>query len=337
MKGLLKKALHTAFNLPPIRRTALARLRNLVTVVMYHGVVPDESRYDAWTLLPASKFEAQLKFIRKYFTPLTIDQALDPPADLGKPALVVTLDDGLRNNLRTALPLLEAYEIPATVYVSTQVVEEQELFWWDRITFALQHSRVTELDLSSSGLGLHKFADAPTRKRSGDIESLLSAIKQEAYSEREAVARQIAGELLSSPDLQAEEFAVLTVDELRELAASNLITIGSHTHTHDLLTRLTLEEARQNIERAIDTLESWLGAEIRHFAYPGGDHNTELIEMVRNMRIDTAVTIVERRAEPGTDPLAIPRFGMGGYDATEEWQANLVGLADLKARFINRE
>jgi hypothetical protein len=216
------------------------------------------------------------------------------------------------------------------------MIEENGLFWWDRITFALQHSRANELDLSSLGLGSYEFARRPARNRWNDIGKLLSAIQQDAYAEREAVAKHIADNLVPSAEIHANEFATLTVNELRELAASNLITIGSHTHTHDLLTRLTLEEARQTIQRAIDTLESWLGAKVRHFAYPGGDHNAELIELVRSMSIDSAVTIVKRRVEPGSDPMAIPRFSMGGYDTTEEWQANLIGLTDLKVRFMNR-
>ncbi|MBW2716523.1 MAG: polysaccharide deacetylase family protein [Deltaproteobacteria bacterium] len=329
----LKKALQAAFKLPLVRRAALARLRDRATVVMYHGVVPDSSPYDAWTLLPASQFQAQLEFIREHFTPVTIDQVLNPPTDLRKPALAVTFDDGLRNNLATALPLLESYEIPATVYVSTRAIEAQELFWWDRITLALQHSRATELDLSASGLGIQHFANAPARKRWEDIERLLSVIKQDGYAERESVATQIAEMFLSPAEMQVDEFSILTVDELRELAASELITIGSHTHSHELLPRLSLEEARQDIEQAIEKLENWLGIEILHFAYPGGDHTTELVELVRAMRVDTAVTIVERRVDRGADPLAIPRFGMGGYDATLEWQANLIGLTELKARF----
>lgn len=336
MKELLKKALCGAFNLPPIRAAALARLQDRVTVVMYHGVVPDGSPYDAWTLLPASQFEAQLEFICQHFTPLTIDQATNPPTGLDKPGLVVTFDDGLRNNLKTALPLLEAYGVPATLYVSTQRIEDGGLFWWDQIALALQQSRVTELDLSSLGLALYRFADAPPRQRWGDIENMLSAIKRDAYTDRETIAKRIAEKLLPSPELSPGEFATLTIDELRELAASELITIGSHTHSHDLLTRLALEEARKNIQRAIDSLESWLGTDVRHFAFPGGDHNAELVEVLRSLRVDTAVTIVEGRAGPETDPMQIPRLGMGGYDAPEEWKANLVGLADLKALFSTR-
>ena len=329
MKAAIKHAVHTAFNLPGIRQALLARLRGSVSVLMYHGVIPDKSPYDAWTLIRASEFERQLEFIRRHFTPLTMDQVLDPPAGLKKPAAALTFDDGLRNNLRIAMPLLESYEIPATVYVCSQSIENQQLFWWDRITLALQYSHATELDLSEFGLGHHAFTETSKRDRWSDIQKLLEAIQADAYAAKEAIATRIGEQLLPSPEMQIDEFGILTIDELRELASADLITIGSHAHTHDLLSRVSPEEARNTIKLGIQTLEGWLGTKVRHFAYPGGSYNSETLKSLRELGVDTAVTIQSGTRVHSTNPLEIPRISMGGYDRTLEWKANLLGLADL--------
>jgi peptidoglycan/xylan/chitin deacetylase (PgdA/CDA1 family) len=298
---------------------------------MYHGVVSDESPCDAWTLMRASEFERQLEFVRRHFTPLTMDQVLNPPGELKKPAVALTFDDGLRNNLRIALPLLESYETPATVYVSSHAIEDQQLFWWDRIILALQYSRAAELDLSEFRLGKRVFTESSARARWSDIQNLLESIQSDAYSDRESIAAHISMQFLRSGETQFDEFAVLTIDELRELASADLITIGSHTHTHDLLTRVSPEEARSTIELGVERLEGWLGAKIRHFAYPGGFYEAETMECLRELNVETAVTTLSGTMVRSTNPLEIPRISMGAYDRTLEWKANLLGLADSVA------
>lgn len=331
MKAAIKRAAHTVFNLPGVRQALLTRRRGSVAVLMYHGVVSDESPCDAWTLMRASEFEQQLEFLRRHFTPLTMDQVLDPPAGLKRPAVALTFDDGLRNNLRIALPLLESHEIPAIVYACSQAIENQQLFWWDQITLALQYSRASELDLSEFGMGRKVFTESSARGRWSDIQALLETIQSDAYSEKETIARHISKQLLSSPEMQLDEFGVLTIDELRELASADVITIGSHTHTHDLLTRVSPEEARSTIAHGIEKLEGWLGTKIRHFAYPGGFYNSETLGYLRELNVETAVTTQSGTTVRSTNPLEIPRISMGAYDRTSEWKANLLGLADSVA------
>lgn len=65
------------------------------------------------------------------------------------------------------------------------------------------------------------------------------------------------------------ERATMTVAELREVAAAGH-TIGHHTHSHFVLSALTVEEAQAEIRRGKETLEDWLATEVRHFSYPYG-------------------------------------------------------------------
>ena len=118
----------------------------------------------------------------------------------------------------------------------------------------------------------------------------------------------------------------MTIEQLRSLAAMPGVTIGAHSHGHELLDQLPLETARQSIARSRDLLRDWTGQAVRHFAFPNGNHTAELRETVRELGFASATILEDRTAPRGSDPFALPRVSIGRYDSQDRFRLRLVGI-----------
>ncbi len=325
-KQAIKSIIYGCLDSRLARDYALRRLAGSALIPMYHGVIPDSSEFSAWTLMRESMFDAQMQFLVRHYIPVTLEDALGGKFARGKTAVAVTFDDGLKNNLDVALPILEKYGIPATVYISTSAIEQRQPFWWDKVIMAVQASGCDEIG-PKYGLANIRLRTGNAEQRWTDVHSLLTALIETAYPDREILAEQIATDLLGADYKVAPEFQVMDIGELRQLAASPLISIGVHTHTHDLLTRLDAEAIRKTVLTGQQNLVEWLGGSIEHFAYPGGDHNQAVVDVIRELQFTSAVTTESGVCRPDTNPLRIPRLSMGAFDMAPFWRARLCAMA----------
>ncbi len=118
------------------------RFRNAVRILMYHRF-PQGSR-----------FEAQCAHLRKFYRPVTLTDAaerLRGEEPVAEPMVVVTVDDGYRDFLENAFPILTQYGIPATVFLTTDLPDRESWLWVDQVTYCLRQTRVAEITLFNSG------------------------------------------------------------------------------------------------------------------------------------------------------------------------------------------
>lgn len=212
-------------------------------------------------------FERHLAAIRRYARPISLSdlvasvEAGDPPSG----AVAVTFDDGYADVLSAANPLLERYEVPATVFVATGFIGGR--FWWDELA----------------------AADAPASRR--EYQGLLrlsGAELQEAIDTRLA-ARTDGGRGARRTEADAAPRA-LREDEIGVLVRGGLVEIGAHTVSHPLLTTLSVERQIEEIENGRAILERLTAQRIRMFAYPYGDYDSGVIGLVREAGYDCACT-----------------------------------------------
>ncbi len=122
--NLLKKCL----------RIMTAPFRSEVAILMYHRICEVPS--DPWELCVSPKhFAEQLEYLNHHYQVLCLHSLVKSLREghLPKRAVVLTFDDGYADNLWNAKPLLERYEVPATVFVSTGYVDSDREFWWDEL------------------------------------------------------------------------------------------------------------------------------------------------------------------------------------------------------------
>ena len=338
-KTLLKIFDHLMIN-SLFRKATLGKVR----VLMYHGISRDDEGIDSWTLIPRSLFEQQLQYLVKHFDVLSIYEAreriLSHNTNRGRPAVVITFDDGLKNNYSILLPLLKQYKITATIFIATSCVESQEPFWFDKLKYLIQTKNLSaELDLTKFGLGIYSFSKEERLERWNSIFSLLTDLKRINPFNRKSVCDYIFENSVLPISWKDTPFAPLTQQEVVELSSSPFVTIGSHSHCHNILTQIPLSEVITSVKKSMELLHCWTGKEIDCFSYPNGDLNSSILELMPKLGISLAMTTCEGFWERGTNPLAICRLNIGGYDSLQNFRAHLSGpllyLKTLKRKRVS--
>jgi peptidoglycan/xylan/chitin deacetylase (PgdA/CDA1 family) len=279
--------------------------RNETLILCYHRVA--EGVEDPFHLcVRPGNFAAHLEEVSKAREPSTLaDISIPSP----RPRVVVTLDDGYRDNLTNALPIAESKGVPITVFVTSRVLGNRNGFWWDRLGTLLRSrppqvrqidlpvgGRIVRLTVGSSGIK----ADLNSVRR-----QLLPLRIAEIEQALDAVSEQWQVGSASPPDAET-----LTPDDLFTLAASGSATIGAHTADHVRLRDRPADEQRDTIASCKKELEESIGRPVSHFAYPFGgrdDFDDRSVEAVRSAAFDTACTTIPGTARATTDPYRLPR------------------------------
>jgi peptidoglycan/xylan/chitin deacetylase (PgdA/CDA1 family) len=278
---------------------------NGTLILCYHRVA--EGVEDPFHLcVHPENFAAQLEELVRTREPSTLSDLSMPSR---RPRVVVTFDDGYRDNLDNALPIATAKGVPLTVFVTSGMLGDQKGFWWDRLAALLRGrppgtdeiSLVIDQDvvrIPLGGRGDEKDLDT-VRGR------LMSLPVRDIEGALDAVSAQWSVPSTAPPDARA-----LTAEEFLELAKSELVTIGAHTVDHVRLRGRSSDEQRQTIETSRKGLERFLDRSVTHFAYPFGgsdDFDDDTVEAVRAAGFETACTTLPGSAALSADPFRLPR------------------------------
>lgn len=303
------------------------RVRRRVVVLMYHEVAEDGTGLDAWTVVRRSDFERQMDYLSAHYAVLGLGEALRRMTEDGidEPACVITFDDGYAGNRDVLLPIVAARRLPVTVFVSTAWVLEQRLYWYDRLLVAWVGQGLHHVDLSCHGLGSYAVNFGQGAAQWREKERLLRDLKRLQPNERLAIVEEILAIRTDGSAPAVQSLAPLTIEGVRALAASPHVTIGAHSHCHNILTQLPPGELRRSIRRSKGLLEEWTERPVSHFSYPNGDYNADVLRAVAEVGFSCAMTTSPRPWAAGDSPYAVPRFGVGRYDSHELFKAKVSG------------
>lgn len=297
-------------------------------VLMYHEVLPDTCLLPAWTVVRESDFRWQMEYLHQYFDVLSMDAAVARLAGghhAERPFAVVTFDDGYSGNAQTVLPIMESMGLPFVVYVATQTLLENTLYWYDKVINLLESKKEQEVRVRLQNGGQQRFflpSDrASENRRWTAMQQLLSFLKQQQPDERQQLVEEIVAEAVHFEPV----LAMLTTAQLKRLAASSCVTIGSHTHGHELLIQLQPEEIGATVQTANRLLSEIIGDPPAHFAYPNGDYNELVVEQIKKAGYSTAVTTTGGIWSAHNSLYKIPRVGIGRFDSRARFRALVSG------------
>jgi peptidoglycan/xylan/chitin deacetylase (PgdA/CDA1 family) len=300
----------------------------------YHSVVSDSSPpNDARTRIAVTvtQFNEQLKELRNHWTPVSLTQirnAIDKNIPLPDRAVHLSFDDGYKNNLTLAAPLLARHEIPATIFVTTSLVgTHNQLIWALEI-----HERLVRLLDSKVEIGgiTHSLHPPETPQRTKESLELLHRIKCLPVEERENLLRFLRNrtELDLTPFWKRELYEFLNWDELRLLHKQG-IEIGAHTHSHPVLSSLNQTELNRELRESKECLEGELGVECDVLAYPFGseyDFSEQVIETARRLGFRLAFTLQDCRNTTVLDAMRIHRICIHREHSLASFRALISGL-----------
>lgn len=328
-------------------KNLMRRARNRVLpgalILLYHRV--GEPELDPQLLAVSRRhFEEHLQVLRR-FRRIALGQ-LPAPDRAGPPRIAVTFDDGYADNLKNAKPLLEKYDTPATMFVSSGYVLGRRPYWWDELAQLLlkpgplpailsvaigRAKRQWPLDDEAAYGRIHARNRAwsvaspvdPSRRHAAYRE-LCTAIRGLAPAVRTKALDNVRAALGSPP---MDEGEACTPEEVRRLREPGLIEIGGHTCAHPILSRLSVDEQQREISAGKAALEEILGEPIRAFAYPfgaRGDYTAETVECVRRAGFERACSNFGGRVRGSSDPFQLPRYLVRDWDG-ETFARNLAG------------
>ncbi|MGV7255909.1 polysaccharide deacetylase family protein [Mycobacterium kansasii] len=307
---------------------ARRRHRDLLAIVMFHGVEDEPLAPPCWHVLGSQLYRRQLEYVRKHFNVLPLEEALDRLAagTLPPRAMAITFDDGTRNLATHAMPVLRALKLPAAVFLATGPMGSDEALWPDRLWLAIARTRATEIDLAALGLGMRSLDGSANR--GAVYAASVERLKGLADAQRIAVLDEIL-EALGCPDGgDAGPFQMLSWDQAREMAGDGLVRLYPHTVTHPILARCDDDKLEQEITDSCAAVEREIGWTPTIFAYPNGrleDFDTRAKEVLRGRGVRWALTAVTGFADRRCDPLELPRLAVGSDSSFDYFRLMVSG------------
>jgi peptidoglycan/xylan/chitin deacetylase (PgdA/CDA1 family) len=305
--------LKAAFALGLDRPLRWLRRRSAV-VLMYHGFTDRPSdgvvNYQGNRLQQVS-FRRQLAFLKENCAIVTLRQvaaSLSGGPALPDYAVALTIDDGYESVYTLGFPALQEAKVHATLFVATQFVDERVPLWPDRLE--------------------HAFAGAPgdPAERRERLKDLQRAAKSLLPSAREALIAPVEAELGRKLVLDAnapENYRPLTWAQTKMMADTGLMEIGSHTHTHTIVTLLGEEEGRRELAKSKALVEKNIGRPCDLFCYPNGDYDDfsdKTTSLLKSSGFLCGLTTVAGFVKPGDDAYTMLRFGTDDRDSFEKFR-----------------
>lgn len=314
MPQIIKKLLCETMVLCGLARAGRLRNRSKLLVVMYHGVSRLPHVDPIWTQLPVERFERQLDFLQRWYCPVTLAQVLRVlrgKEKLPPRAVLLTFDDGLRNNYTVAWPILRARKIPATVFLTVDYIGGHRLLWPDELYLLVKnaHEHAQALPEPFADLCLQTESVWPR------YALLVEALKRMGDDQRQQAMDALRRTIPLPDHALCEDFTLLNWQEVDTMHRDGLIDFGVHTASHTILSRIAPGDLEKEIVRPKKNLEKKLGHEVEAFCYPNGrsgiDFHEEHKTRLRQAGYACAFTTDHGLHAMGTDPFAIKRIAAG--------------------------
>lgn len=278
-------------------------------ILMYHSIAANDVAefVDPPNRLSPEMFERQLAFLSKHRRVVPLSQVVEQIASGASPpsgTVCLTFDDGYLDNLITAAPILEAYKLPATLFLATGYVARGETQWADILHWLFRRRTADKLRIPFLAF---QEMDLTSETGRGAARTILHRRLLEAtHQERTQLLTEIERQLLPKGCMPR---LTMNWDETRDLCRRYpLIEIGGHTRDHiDLRTHLG-ETARSQIDGCAEDLRRELGVEPRHFSFPYGRWCAETRGIVCTSGWRSAVGDGDNtRVGQASDRFSIPR------------------------------
>jgi peptidoglycan/xylan/chitin deacetylase (PgdA/CDA1 family) len=301
--------------------------RQRLLILAYHGIsLADEHEWNGALYMSPALFEGRLQLLRSVgCSVLPLGEALERlyRGDLEERSVAITFDDGYFDFVVRAYPLLEAYDIPVTLYLRTNALGTMPvlrlicsyMFWKAR----RGQVRITELRAEPFDISTRQARIEAVSTVAGDANRL------EFTGDREGeLVRAIASHLSLDVDalLQSRICQLMSEEDVRRLSSAG-VDFQLHTHSH------YTPRDRQRFKRVIQTnrelIEALTGKPTSHFCYPSGNYDALFLPWLRDLGVRSATTCDPGLASSATDPLMLPRFVDTSSTTAEEFLSWLTG------------
>ncbi len=319
------------------------RMKGALTVLAYHRVIDLAAEAGGFrpnvSASPAG-FAAQLDFLSRRYDVINAGDFvawLEERGPLPPRPLLITFDDGYRDNFENAFPLLRERNLPAVIFLTSDFIGRGQPFLSDLAAWLFSHAARPEGRLPLLGQSRWDTQERQQAVQKQWLE-LLKALPD--AEQRKAIAGLAAALEVAPPPDQFERLHV-TWDQVRRMSREG-IAMGGHTRTHAILTRVSAAEAESEISTCKDRIEVETGLPVRTFAYPNGqpgDFDSSTEAALRRHGFAAAFTLLPgpvSRAQARRRPLAIRRIFVSHKDDPARFALKLLGLPRVRDGIIGK-
>ena len=257
-------------------------------ILNYHKVFPDNDlpKANDSLVVSVSKFKEQLLFLKENYNLVSLDDLLN--FEKNKRAKIsITFDDGYKDNLIHALPILKELNVPATVYVVTKFLKGELSLWWRELhEYIFENSNNVKFTYNEKKYDLLINNNFEKKKT-------FTKLREEIKKLNKSEQAKFLFAITKTKERKQYKNEFLSAEDIKVLNSNPLITIGAHTHNHLSLKNLTKNECIEEIVTSKKILENLLSCKIEHFSYPYGtnhDVGKREFQIVKDLGFKSAVT-----------------------------------------------
>jgi peptidoglycan/xylan/chitin deacetylase (PgdA/CDA1 family) len=324
-------------------RLAASRLRGRVVVLMYHRVLEPGAEATAWShpaiVVRRATFERQMTELAARCRMLTLDEfeafldrgaAADP-----RPGCLVTFDDGWIDTYRDAWPVLAARRIPAVVFLPTQFIGADRMFWREalgRLLFDawMQARRDAAFAARAASTlqphGLAGLLQQPPEAIRDAILHATQALRHQGEAEAPPVLAAVQDLCAATPRSDTSD-AFMDWTQVREMAAAG-IAFGAHGVTHRILSTLPVPVAAGEVAASRAAVGAGVDGPVSSFCYPNGGWNADVARAVAEHGYRVAFSTDVGPVGPDANRFAVRRFNVH-EDAAGNWPMFLARLSGV--------
>ncbi len=263
--------------------------RNRVLILTYHRILPKQVSAESFShnsiIVNDSLFEQQLLFLKRHFNIASIksfNTQLQKSSVFDKPTCLITMDDGWIDNYQYAFPLLNKLQVPAIIFLPIEYIGENKLFWQERLSRALYE--VSLLDSEKARLFLKKInltelAELPKKMRKPVIHDFIIDLKQQSYTDIQLIIDHLK-EITNFDDIPNDIDRYLNWKQVTEMSQAG-IDFGSHACSHRILTRISENEVRDELNRSAIRIREINDDIPLTIAYPNGNSNQSVQKITK--------------------------------------------------------
>ena len=253
-------------------------IRGKGAILNYHRVLPANKIDNSLINISVSvkNFINQINYLKNNFDIISLDDLLlHIKSKSNEFKIVITFDDGYKDNLNYAYPILERFKAPATIYVITKLINNKYLPWWIKLDHFIKNCNINV-----------------------NIREKFNFLKNDLlFADQLNIEKKLSSIIGKNNKLKYNKI-FLDQKEIQYLSKQQLITIGSHSHSHYNFSQLTQEQTLRELKISKSILEKIIKKKILHFSYPYGGYeniNFKHTKILKNLGYLSAVTTIRKK------------------------------------------
>lgn len=320
-KTIARKIIFPSITALGVEKLLSLTSKNKRMILMYHGVVPHPDFSIGAGHIDSAQFENHLKYLKKNFNVVSTSELFEMYRKNiipSKPAIAITFDDGYENNYTFAFPLLKKYNLPATFFIATQCIEDENaVLWYDRLYFIKNKVKFPEIDFSNANVSESRKISV---KKCRSNSEFVDFFKYLSTAEKEEFFKIIKMKINYEEIIKKSDrglWKMMDKQQLYEVANTKGMELGSHSHSHPNLGEIQSDDAINELRKSKILLEQVTGKKVVSIAFPDGNYTEDVKKASRELGYTDLFAVKYQLESDYKDKNILPRFCISCTTTTE--------------------